>query len=72
MARYWDTYSRHGLDIALAVSSVGFHAAKTGTKLGVSYCTSSYYQNTAEHSITLVLGCKGYCDDRSQRNLLCS
>ncbi|RXW24245.1 hypothetical protein EST38_g1626 [Candolleomyces aberdarensis] len=36
MARYWDSYTRHGLDIALAVSSVGFHAAKSGTKFGFS------------------------------------
>ncbi|TEB29538.1 alpha/beta-hydrolase [Coprinellus micaceus] len=36
MARHWDSYTRHGLDVALGVSSVGFHVAKAGTRFGFS------------------------------------
>lgn len=36
MARNWDRISRKGLDIALAATSLGFHAAKFSTRLGVS------------------------------------
>ncbi|KAE9399150.1 hypothetical protein BT96DRAFT_1104199 [Gymnopus androsaceus JB14] len=34
MVKNWDTYSRQGLDLAQSAASVGFSAAKTGTKLG--------------------------------------
>ncbi|KAF6762506.1 hypothetical protein DFP72DRAFT_559729 [Ephemerocybe angulata] len=43
MAKYWDHYSRNGLDIALGVSSVGFQAAKAGTRFGVSHPTNRTY-----------------------------
>lgn len=36
MAHNWDRYTRHGLDVALGVSSVGFHVAKAGTRFGFS------------------------------------
>ncbi|KAK2462270.1 hypothetical protein APHAL10511_005576 [Amanita phalloides] len=36
MARGWDDYSRQGLDIASATTSIGFSLAKSGTRLGFS------------------------------------
>ncbi|KAF9526319.1 hypothetical protein CPB83DRAFT_795112 [Crepidotus variabilis] len=36
MAKNWDIYSRQGIDLAHTVTSVGFQAAKVGTKLGFS------------------------------------
>lgn len=36
MARGWDAYSRQGVDIAAAATSLGFSVAKSGTRLGVS------------------------------------
>ena len=36
MAKNWDSYSRQGIDLAHFVSSVGFGAAKFGTRIGVS------------------------------------
>ncbi|KAG6830952.1 hypothetical protein H0H92_013663 [Tricholoma furcatifolium] len=34
MVKGWDTYGRQGIDLAAAVTSCGFTAAKIGTKLG--------------------------------------
>jgi len=36
MVQNWDTYSRQGIDLASAATSLGFSAVKNGTKLGVS------------------------------------
>ncbi|KAF8898150.1 hypothetical protein CPB84DRAFT_1709834 [Gymnopilus junonius] len=36
MARNWDRYSRQGIDLAHTVTSFGFSAAKSGTRLGFS------------------------------------
>ncbi|KAF8966422.1 hypothetical protein BDZ97DRAFT_682787 [Flammula alnicola] len=36
MARNWDRYSRHGIDLAYTATSFGFSAAKIGTRLGFS------------------------------------
>ena len=35
MISKWDKYSRLSLDVASTATSVGFSAAKNGTKLGV-------------------------------------
>ena len=38
----WDSYGRKGLDIAHSASTLGFSAAKVGTRLGVSAIYSSF------------------------------
>lgn len=38
----WDRYSRLSLDAAAAATSVGFSAAKAGTKLGVRFLFPIY------------------------------
>lgn len=43
MARHWDSYTRNGLDLALGVSSVGFQAAKAGTRLGVRIYRTRFF-----------------------------
>jgi hypothetical protein len=48
MARGWDAYSRQGLDIASAATSIGFSVAKSGTRLGVSYPGNTYCFLTRE------------------------
>ncbi|PFH50559.1 hypothetical protein AMATHDRAFT_75541 [Amanita thiersii Skay4041] len=45
MARGWDAYSRQGLDFASAATSIGFSAAKLGTRIG--FCIARNVATTA-------------------------
>ncbi|KAG2014040.1 hypothetical protein CC2G_010891 [Coprinopsis cinerea AmutBmut pab1-1] len=60
MARNWDKYSRQGLDIALAASSIGFQAAKLGTRVGFSLargiCTTAASVSTVAVDFALFGG----------------
>jgi len=52
MARNWDSYSRQGIDLAHFVSSVGFGAAKFGTRIGVSGLVARVQKEIFDHSLT--------------------
>lgn len=59
MARNWDRYGRQSIDVAHAVASVGFSAAKLGTKLGVSSIQIRYVEYVS-YTHYLVLSDKGF------------